>query len=68
MRHPSNFADEPAVTDLIYSMSEGYLGEISRVMVAAAIKAIETGTEKIDKKILGKIDWVAPSIRRKELR
>ena len=68
LRHPSNFADEPAVTDLIYSMSEGYLGEISRIMVAAAIKAIELGTEKIDKKVLGKIDWVAPSNRRKEPR
>jgi GTPase SAR1 family protein len=68
LKNPSNFADEPAVVDLIYSMSEGYLGEASRIMVAASIYAIDSGIEKIDKKVLGKIGWVNPSNRRKEPR
>ena len=68
LKNPSNFADEPAVVDLIYSMSEGYLGEVSRIMVAASIYAIDSSAEKIDKKVLGKIGWVNPGNRRKEPR
>lgn len=67
LRHPSNLIDG-ALADKIYSMSEGYLGEISSLVVDAAVKAVETGQEKIDKKILDRIGWVAPSDRRKEPR
>lgn len=67
LRHPSNLTDG-ALADKIYSMSEGYLGEISSLVVDAAVKAVETGQEKIDKKILDRIGWVAPSDRRKEPR
>jgi type II secretory pathway predicted ATPase ExeA len=64
---PSNLIDG-ALADKIYSMSEGYLGEISSLLVDAAVKAVETGQEHIDKKILDRIGWVAPSDRRKEPR
>ena len=67
LRHPSNLIDG-ALADKIYSMSEGYLGEISSLVVDAAVKAVEAGQEKIDKKILDRIGWVAPSDRRKEPR
>ena len=67
LRHPSNLVDG-ALADKIYSMSEGYLGDISSLVVDAAVKAVETGQEKIDKKILDRIGWVAPSDRRKEPR
>lgn len=67
LRHPSNLVDG-ALADKIYSMSEGYLGEISSLVVDAAVKAVETGQEQIDKKILDRIGWVAPSDRRKEPR
>jgi len=67
LRHPSNLV-EGTLADKIYSMSEGYLGEISLLLVAAAVKAIETGQEFIDKKILDKVNWTAPSDRRKEPR
>lgn len=67
LRHPSNLVDG-ALADKIYSMSEGYLGEISSLVVDAAVKAVETGQEKIDKKTLDRIGWVAPSDRRKEPR
>ena len=67
LRQPSNLI-EGTLADKIYSMSEGYLGEISRLLVSAAVKAIETKQEHIDKKMLDRIDWVAPSERRKEPR
>lgn len=67
LRQPSNLI-EGALADKIYSMSEGYLGEISRLLVSAAVKAVETKLERIDKKTLDRIDWVAPSERRKEPR
>ncbi|MDX9996295.1 MAG: hypothetical protein RBS28_13340 [Rhodocyclaceae bacterium] len=49
-------------------MSEGYIGEISRLLEAAAVDAVETGAERIDKKRLDRIGWLAPSERRKEPR
>ena len=67
LHRPSNLIDG-ALADKIYSMSEGYLGEISSLLVDAAVKAVETKQEHIDKKILDRIGWVAPSDRRKEPR
>lgn len=67
LRNPSNLTDG-ALADKIYSMSEGYLGEISRVLEGAAVRAIETGQERIDKKLLDGIGWISPSDRRKEPR
>ncbi len=67
LRSPSNLTDG-ALADKIYSMSEGYLGEISRVLESAAVRAVETGQERIDKKLLDGIGWISPSDRRKEPR
>lgn len=67
LRTPSNLTDG-ALADKIYSMSEGYLGEISRVLEGAAVRAVETGQERIDKKLLDDIGWISPSDRRKEPR
>lgn len=67
LRQPSNLIDG-ALADKIYSMSEGCIGEIASLLVDAAVKAIETKQEHIDKKILDRIGWVAPSDRRKEPR
>ena len=59
---------EASLADKIYAMSEGYLGEISRLLVDSAVAAVERGQERIDKRILDSIDWVPPSERRKEPR
>lgn len=67
LRNPSNLTDG-ALADKIYSMSEGYLGEISRVLESAAVRAVETGLERIDKRLLDGIGWISPSDRRKEPR
>lgn len=67
LRLPSSLIDG-ALADKIYSMSEGYIGEISRLLVSAAVHSVETRHERIDKKMLGGVGWVAPSERRKEPR
>ncbi len=67
LQYPSNLKDG-SLADKIYSMSEGYLGEISQVLIGAATKAVETKKECIDKKLLDHLDWVPPSERRKEPR
>ncbi|WP_415716106.1 TniB family NTP-binding protein [Maridesulfovibrio sp.] len=61
---PSNLCD-PNIVSKVLSMSEGYLGEISRILTTAAVLAIRSGTEKIDQRILNKMDWTVPSMRRK---
>lgn len=65
LRNPS-VLDDPALADRIYAMSEGYIGEISRLLVEAAVVAIKTGKEVIDRQILDSIGWVSPSDRRKQ--
>lgn len=67
LRNPSNLIDG-SLADKIYAMSEGYIGEISRLLMIAAIAAIESGQEHIDKKLLEKLQWTPPSDRRRESR
>ncbi|TLS19237.1 MAG: AAA family ATPase [Betaproteobacteria bacterium] len=67
LRNPSNMIDGP-LADKIYSMTEGYLGELSRLLVKAAVQAVVIGRELIDKRILDGLGWTPPSERRKEPR
>jgi hypothetical protein len=46
-------------------MSEGTIGELSRLLVAAATHAIRSGQERIDEKTLRAIDWEPPSERKR---
>lgn len=48
----------------IFSMSEGYIGEISQIIQRAAVLAIQKGSEIISPSILKSIDWVPPSKRK----
>lgn len=67
LRYASNLF-EGVLADKIYSMSEGYIGEIDRLLCEAAVQAVVKGKECIDKKLLDRIAWTAPSDRRKEPR
>ncbi|MCU7846465.1 MAG: TniB family NTP-binding protein [Candidatus Thiodiazotropha sp. (ex Lucinoma kastoroae)] len=67
LRKASNLI-EGGLADKIYSMSEGYIGEIDRLLIEAAVQAVIKGAECIDKKILDRIVWTAPSDRRREPR
>lgn len=67
LRNPSNLINGP-LADKIYSMTEGYLGELSRLLVKAAVQAVVSGRELVDKRILDGLGWTPPSERRKEPR
>jgi hypothetical protein len=55
---------EPALALKILSMSEGLIGEISAVLTKAAVKAITSGKERIDLRVLEEIEFVPPSERK----
>jgi type II secretory pathway predicted ATPase ExeA len=63
LKKPSNLATTE-LSGLILSMSEGVIGEISRIIKKASEKAIVTGEERITKQLLNKLDWQAPSERK----
>ncbi|MEW8458374.1 MAG: TniB family NTP-binding protein [Candidatus Thiodiazotropha sp.] len=67
LRYTSNLI-EGGLADKIYSMSEGYIGEIDRLLIEAAVQAVSSGKECIDRKLLDRVDWTAPSDRRREPR
>lgn len=48
----------------ILSMSEGVIGEISALLVRAAVRAVERRRERIDAKLLEGLGWTAPSERK----
>ena len=67
LRNPSHLVEGP-LADKIYSMTEGYLGEVARLLVKAGVQAVASSKELIDKKLLDGLGWTAPSDRRKEPR
>lgn len=66
LREPSQLHDTTLATKL-FSMSEGYIGELSRVLTAAGARAVETGKERVDGKLLDALDWVSPSDRKRQI-
>jgi len=50
----------------LFSMSEGYLGELATLLTRAAVTAVESGKECIDTRLLDGIGWVSPSERRRQ--
>ena len=66
LRAPSNLHETGLATKL-FSMCEGYIGELSRLLTAASVQAIESGKEQIDEKLLNSLDWVSPSERKRQI-
>lgn len=50
----------------LLGMSEGLLGELSRILVKAAVVAIQEKKERIDFRILDSLRWCAPSERKNQ--
>ncbi|WP_295697446.1 TniB family NTP-binding protein [uncultured Neisseria sp.] len=48
----------------LYNMSEGYIGELSRVLTEAAATAVQNETEQINHEVLDSIGWVTPTERK----
>lgn len=66
LREASNLHDRTLAAKL-FSMSEGYIGELSRLLSASAVHAIESGRERIDAKVLDSTGWVSPSQRKRAI-
>lgn len=66
LKQASNLAQQE-VASLLYGMSEGYIGELSRILSEASALAIHSGTEQISIKLLQKVDWTQPSKRKRQL-
>jgi hypothetical protein len=64
LRNPSQLHETTLATRL-FSLSEGYLGELSHLLTDAASYAVTSGKERIDGEILSKIDWQPPSDRKR---
>ena len=65
LAEPSNLHDTSLATKL-FSLSEGYLGELSSLLTLAAAAAIKSGRERIDAKVVESLVWVSPSERRRQ--
>lgn len=64
LKNPSILV-EASIASKILAMSEGLIGEISRILELSSILAIESGIEKINKNILNNIDYTSPGDRKK---
>lgn len=56
---------ESSLSTKILAMSEGLIGEVSKILELASILAIESSVEKINRNILNNIDYTPPSDRKK---
>lgn len=58
---------QDALARTLFSMSEGYIGELSSLLNDAAVYAIKNNIEQITPKVLKEINWVLPSRRKRQL-
>lgn len=65
LAEPSNLHDTSLATKL-FSLSEGYLGELSTLLTFAGTTAVDSGRERIDAKLIEDLGWVSPSERRRQ--
>lgn len=63
---PSNL-HEPNLAGKLHAMSEGYIGELSRLLTEAAVLAVNNERERIDLRLLAELDWTSPSERKQQL-
>ena len=66
LQQPSDLHNISLATRL-YSMSEGYIGELSRLLTQAAVAAIQQQAECINEQTLNSINWISPSQRKRQL-
>jgi hypothetical protein len=66
LRQPSHLIDEKLAIRLL-ALSEGTIGELAALLTTAAVRAVQTGTERIDERGLTSIAWTPPSHRRRKV-
>lgn len=62
LKQPSQLHRDPLALPLL-AMSEGTIGELAAVLRAAAIAAVRSGRERIDRDGLAALQWEPPSTR-----
>ncbi|HEY0003840.1 MAG TPA: TniB family NTP-binding protein [Pyrinomonadaceae bacterium] len=62
LKKPSNLTDDEIANKLL-AMSEGLIGELSTILITAAVKAVKSGEERIIVQLLNSIKWIPPSKR-----
>lgn len=63
LRPASRLTEERTALKLL-GMIDGKIGELARLLVKAAVKAVQTGAERIDRKTLDAVRWLTPAERR----
>lgn len=63
--HRPSLIDTEDMTRYLLARSEGTIGELARLLTAAAIAAVETGEERINHRTLTLADYLGPSERRR---
>lgn len=66
LRAPSQL-HEPSLANRLFALTEGYLGELDKLLIQAATRAVRTDHERIDHGLLDQLDWVPPSDRKRRL-
>lgn len=66
LKQASGLAQQDLASRL-YALSEGYIGELSRLLSEASAQAIHSGSEHISAKLLQQINWIPPSKRKRQL-
>jgi hypothetical protein len=66
LKNASNLIS-PELSQKILLMSEGLIGEISKIIKSAALEVIKSGSERITIKTLNDLTWIAPSSRQREI-
>jgi hypothetical protein len=64
LRKPSHLADS-APAGRILSASEGVIGEMIAIIIRAAVRAVDTGTEAISTRMIEDTGFIRPSERRR---
>lgn len=64
LRRPSNLSSN-IIAEKIHYMTEGAIGEVSSLLAKALEKSLFMGRESVDLEILGGVEWIKPSDRRR---
>ncbi|MCI0143768.1 TniB family NTP-binding protein [Arthrobacter bambusae] len=63
--HSRSLIDTEDMARYLLARSEGTIGELARLLTAAAVAAVESGEERINHRTLAMADYIGPSERRK---
>jgi type II secretory pathway predicted ATPase ExeA len=66
LKQASDLSNQKMASKL-FAMSEGYIGELSKILSEASALAIRSNSEIISSKELNAIDWTPPSRRKRQL-